>query len=136
MIPRLARQRMLDLRSIHPEMRYYGVVPNEDGLVTAAMAAWVPSYVACGWDQAGGFEAGMTAVHELGHCYGRWHSTFCGAVAPDGAEPYPYPEGKIGGTPDRPGAPAERYFGWDIVRRVAYPGNDYYDFMSYCWPRL
>lgn len=123
---RLAERRALDLSSggIHPSLRYYGVVPNEDGRVTTAWATGIPSRVACGPGQ-GPWEQDRVAVHELGHCYGRYHAEFCGAR---GGTPYPYPQGIIGGNAEEP----RRFFGWNVVERLVL-GPTHYDVMSYCW---
>jgi hypothetical protein len=61
-----------------------------------------------------------TAVHELGHAFGRYHSP-CGGA--DGIDPgYPYPNGFIG------------TWGYNLLTRQLYPPATVADVMSYCEP--
>jgi hypothetical protein len=67
----------------------------------------------------GGSISNDTAVHEIGHTFGREHSP-CGQAA--GPDPnYPYQQGNIG------------VFGYDIVTQKLFPPNTG-DVMSYCPP--
>lgn len=61
-----------------------------------------------------------TAVHEIGHTHGRYH-TPCGGAA--GTDPeYPYPGAKIGA------------WGYNLTTQEFYNPEPYVDLMSYCSP--
>lgn len=61
-----------------------------------------------------------TAVHELGHTHGRYH-TPCGGAA--GTDPdYPYPGAEIGA------------WGYDLTTQKLFNPETYVDLMSYCTP--
>ena len=117
-------------------MRYYGMVTESGGWMRGC-AADIPSHMASGptgppanhgwsnWDYDWTY-GDYYGAHELGHCYGRYH-TLCGGNE-GGPDPnYPYPGGLIGGPANDP----NRYYGWDIERRVTY-GPNWSDLMSYC----
>src|SRR5262249_51930818 len=76
-----------------------------------------------GFGDGGGQASGIaweTAVHEIGHTHGRYHSPCGGAAQPD--PNYPYPNAIIGD------------WGYNLLTKQLYDPNQYTDVMGYCQP--
>jgi hypothetical protein len=143
---RLTAERLLDGNP--PEWRYYALVTDKGGWMRGCSVS-IPGYVGSGptgtgtwgWDSDGSY-GDWYGAHELGHCYGRSHtqgtqpppcggtcnqegcSGHCGC---EGGAVQQYAGGRIGGPQWNP----NRYYGWDIEKRVVYP-PDWSDLMTYC----
>ena len=99
---------------------YYGLVPSDYAAIwcpgphVGGRANGIPSSDAAGEIYNGSPDyTGTMAGHELAHTLGRYHAEFCGA---EGGQPYPYPEGGIGGTGFEP----ERYYGLNMDTMLIY----------------
>ncbi len=76
--------------------------------------------IGLGYDDDGGATAWETAVHEIGHTHGRYHSP-CGGA--QGTEPnYPYSGGKTG------------VWGYNLLTKKLYSPQNFTDVMGYCQP--
>lgn len=76
--------------------------------------------IGLGFSDDGGAIAWETAVHEIGHTHGRYHSP-CGGAA--GADPaYPYPNAQIG------------VWGYNLLSKKLYSPTNVTDVMGYCQP--
>lgn len=82
--------------------------------------AYSRAAIGLGFNYDGGSVAFETAVHEIGHTHGRYHSP-CGGAA--GTDPkYPYAGAKIG------------VWGYNIITGKLYDPNANTDVMGYCQP--
>ncbi len=76
--------------------------------------------IGLGFSDDGGAIAWETAVHEIGHTHGRYHSP-CGGAA--GTDPnYPHPGAEIG------------VWGYNLLKKSLYNPTSYTDVMGYCTP--
>lgn len=82
--------------------------------------AYSRAAIGLGFGEDGGQMAWETAVHEIGHTHGRYHSP-CGGA--QGTDPnYPYSGAKIG------------VWGYNLLTQKLYDPNGYTDVMGYCFP--
>jgi len=135
-LPELDKMQLLAflLGDPEPDRIYYGAIAGEE---ISGLAQDIPSSVAAGYLPAGeDAEGRLTHVHEIGHCLGRHHATFCGAVAGPGAPVFPYVF-EIGGQqrptlgPMTNGSDAIVY-GLEMHRERVVDPFQFFELMSYC----
>ena len=101
---------------------YFGIArldyTREQGIVGNAFTGLPTATTAIGWDDPG--DAGRVVAHELGHIWGRRH-TSCGGPRPETVDNlYPYPGGQIG------------IYGFDVAGTgLKSPSSP--DIMGYCF---
>jgi hypothetical protein len=90
------------------------------GNIGSASAAYLRAAIGLGFSDDGGTVAWETAVHEIGHTHGRYHSPCGGAAGPDPA--YPHAGAIIG------------VWGYNPITSQLFDPNKTTDVMGYCQP--
>lgn len=97
-----------------------GCVAGLSNLATGPGDSYARASIGLGFSDDGGSIAWETAVHEVGHAHGRFHSP-CGGA--QGTDPnYPYPGAKTG------------VWGYNLLTQQLYGPAAYTDVMGYCTP--
>mgnify|MGYP002633351093 CR=1 FL=1 len=112
-------------RGVEDDQYIYGAfLANNTGgvaglcnLAFSAGDSWSRACIGLGFN---GSSSAETMIHEVGHAHGRYHSPCGGAAGPD--PDYPHDDAIIGVR------------GYDLTSDTMFESDQYYDYMSYCWP--